>query len=107
MSYMVLSHHISSELITERQREMHHSVSRGWRLAWPFGRRAAELEHVPPARIPAAAGGARDAAETVARPSAGRAELRVRPMRHAARAAARGRAHARSREQRERERAGV
>ncbi len=54
---MVISHHIATELAAERQRELRSSSRPGWRFSFPFGRRAAELEPVPPVEVASATGG--------------------------------------------------
>ncbi len=95
MTYMVISHHIASELAGERRRDLQESAGGGRRLLWPFGKRAAELEPVPPVRTASAAGGA-------SAPQSPRAEAPVRARRIApARrrpAASHGRAHNGSRD---------
>ncbi len=95
---MVISNHIATALAAERQRDLRASYRRGWRLPILFGRRAAELEPVPP--VAPAAGGdgpgpSAPAPARIARHGAGR----VRAHRVPAEAE-----HARARR---RERAGV
>jgi hypothetical protein len=88
---MVISHHISTELAAERQRDLRSSSRRGWRFTFKFGRRAAALEPVPPVQ---AAGGGGPGTATAVGPSVAGARLRVRPAspRAAARTVSDGRA---------------
>jgi hypothetical protein len=101
---MVISHHIATELAAERQRDLRSSSSRrGWRLKFPFGRRKAELEPVPPVVASAGADGPGPAPRIVnGRPDAAPA-LRVRRV--GVRRGGPASSHARDR--RRRERAGV
>lgn len=96
---MVISHHISTELAAERQRDLRSSSRRGWRFTFKFGRRAAALEPVPPVQ---AAGGGGPGTATALGPSVAAARLRVRPA--STQAGARTVSHARAPR---RERAGV
>ncbi len=70
---MVISHHIATELAAERQRDLRSSSRPGWRFSFPFGRRAAELEPVPPVEVASATGGDGPGPAPAPRP-----ELRVR-----------------------------
>jgi hypothetical protein len=86
MGFMVISHHISTALAAERQRDLRPAARRGRRFSFSFRRRAAELDPVQPVVTAATGADAQGGSEAPA--DRFRRRIEHAPARHGAPAAA-------------------